>query len=138
MGLAHEIFPVRRGRGWSEDGGVSRLLSWLTRPSLLRALAVDLRLAARLVREPSVPVWAKSVLPLWLVYLVSPLDFLPDVFPVLGQLDDLAMAYFALQLFVRLCPPAAVVFHRAALAAKRPFSRMSPADTVIEAEFRPR
>jgi uncharacterized membrane protein YkvA (DUF1232 family) len=117
---------------------VSRLLTWLTRPALLKALAVDVRLAARLVREPSVPAWAKAVVPVWLLYLVSPVDFLPDVLPILGQLDDVALAFGALRLFLRLCPPAAVAFHRAALAARRPFSRMSPADTVIEAEFRPR
>ena len=133
-----DIFGPVRG-GWSEDGDVpSRILSWLTRPWLLKALMIDLRLAARLVREPSVPVWAKSVVPLWLLYLVSPIDVLPDVLPVLGQLDDLAMAYGALLLFLRLSPPAAVAFHGAALAARRPFSRMSPADVVIDAEFRPR
>lgn len=116
----------------------SGFLSWLTRPWLLKALTTDLRLATRLVREPSVPVWAKAVVPLWLLYLVSPIDFLPDVFPVIGQLDDLAMAYAALRAFLAVCPPAAVAFHRTAMAARRPFSKMSAADTVIEAEFRPR
>jgi uncharacterized membrane protein YkvA (DUF1232 family) len=115
-----------------------RWLSWLTRPALLKALTADVRLATRLVREPSVPVWAKAVVPLWLLYLVSPIDFLPDVLPVLGQMDDIALAYAALRVFLRVCPPAAVAFHSAALAARRPFIRMSPADTVIEAEFRPR
>lgn len=124
---------------WSEDGDVPfRWLSWLTRPSLLKALAVDVRLATRLVREPSVPVWVKAVVPLWLLYLVSPIDVLPDIVPVIGQLDDVALAYGALRLFLRLCPPAAVAFHGTALAARRPFSRMSPADVVIDAEYRPR
>jgi uncharacterized membrane protein YkvA (DUF1232 family) len=138
VGLARtDIFGPARG-GWGEDGDVpSPIWSWLSRPWLLKALITDLRLAARLVREPSVRVWAKSIVPLWLLYLVSPIDFLPDVVPVLGQLDDLALAYGALRLFLRLSPPAAVAFHRAALAARRPFSRMSPADVVIDAEFRP-
>jgi uncharacterized membrane protein YkvA (DUF1232 family) len=110
--------------------------SWLLRPWLLKTLLFDLRVAMRLLREPAVPVAAKAVIPLGLLYLVSPIDVLPDFLPVLGQLDDLALAYVALKLFVRLCPPAAVAFHRAAALAKRPFTTMSPADVVIDAEFR--
>ena len=110
--------------------------SWLLRPWLLKTLLFDLRVAMRLLREPAVPVAAKAVIPLGLLYLVSPIDVLPDFLPVLGQLDDLALAYVALKLFVRLCPPAAVAFHRAAALAKRPFTTMSPGDVVIEADFR--
>lgn len=37
-----------------------------------------------------------------LVYLISPLDILPDVFPVLGQIDDLFFLVFSLtRLFER-------------------------------------
>jgi uncharacterized membrane protein YkvA (DUF1232 family) len=37
-----------------------------------------------------------------IVYLVSPLDILPDVFPVLGQVDDLFFIVYALtRLFER-------------------------------------
>jgi uncharacterized membrane protein YkvA (DUF1232 family) len=115
-----------------------RVLPWLTRPWLFKALVAELRLAFRLFREPRVPILAKAVVPLALAYLASPIDVLPDIFPMLGQLDDLAVAYGALKLFLRLCPSAAVVFHTAALAARRPFSRMSPADVVIDAEFTPR
>ena len=111
--------------------------SWLARPWLLKTLVADVRLSLRLLREPAVPVLAKALVPLWLLYLVSPLDALPDVFPVIGQLDDLALAYGALKLFLRFCPPAAVAFHGAALAARKPFSKMKTTDTVIEAEFRP-
>jgi len=111
--------------------------SWMARPWLLRALLFDLRLATRLFREPAVPAVAKAVVPLALLYLISPIDVLPDFLPVLGQLDDLAIAYVALKFFVRICPPAVVAFHRAAALAKRPFATMSPADIVIDAEFRP-
>lgn len=109
--------------------------SWM-RPLLLRALLFDVRLGARLLREPAVPLATKAVMPLALVYLISPIDVLPDFVPVLGQLDDLALVYVALKLFLRLCPPAAVAFHHAAALARRPFTAMSPAATVIDAEFR--
>ena len=77
--------------------------------------------------------WCRSAL----LYLVSPIDVLPDFLPVLGQLDDLAIAYVALKFFLRLCPQAAVAFHRAAAVARRPFAAMSPTDIVIDAEFHP-
>ena len=83
------------------------------------------------------PLVAKAVVPLALLYLISPIDVLPDFLPVLGQLDDLVVAYVALKIFLRICPPAVVAFHRAAALARRPFSTMSPADVVIDAEFRP-
>ena len=111
--------------------------SWLVRPWMLKTLLFDLRVGARLFREPAVPGAVKAVVPLALLYLVSPIDVLPDFLPMLGQLDDLAVAYAALKLFLRLCPPAALAFHRAAALARRPFTTMSPADIVIEAEFRP-
>ncbi len=113
-----------------------RMGSWLLRPWLLRTLLFDVRLAARLLREPMVPLVAKAAMPMALLYLISPIDVLPDVIPVLGQLDDLAIAYVALKFFLRICPPAAVAFHRAAALARRPFTTMSPGDAVIEAEFR--
>ena len=113
-----------------------RVGSWLARPWILKALLFDVRLAARLLREPAVPLVTKAVMPLALMYMISPIDVLPDFIPVFGQLDDLALVYVALKLFLRVCPPAAVAFHHAAALARRPFTTMSPADTVIDAVFR--
>jgi uncharacterized membrane protein YkvA (DUF1232 family) len=114
---------------------MARILSWLLRPGLLKALLFDIRLASRLFREPRVPAFTKAVLPVAALYFVSPIDLLPDIIPVIGEMDDLVVAYGALKMFINLCPPAAAAFHRAALEDRRPFSRMEPADVVIEAEF---
>ena len=110
--------------------------SWLEKPGLLRTLLVQVRLAVRLVREPAVPVPAKAVLAIAAVYLIWPLDFLPDIFPVLGQLDDLGVVLAALELFLHLCPDAPSAFHRAALAAGRRFTPMPSGENVVDAEFR--
>jgi uncharacterized membrane protein YkvA (DUF1232 family) len=67
---------------------------------------------------------------------VSPLDFLPDVLPGIGQLDDLAVILLALQAFIHLCPTSAVDFHRRQLDAGRSFSPMAPSDVVIDAQWR--
>jgi uncharacterized membrane protein YkvA (DUF1232 family) len=63
------------------------------------------RLAWRLLTDKRVPILVKSIPALAVVYLVSPLDFVPDVFPVLGQLDDLAVMLLALRLFIEMAPP---------------------------------
>ena len=73
--------------------------SWLEKPGLLRTLLAQSRLAFRLIREPAVPLLAKSIPALAAVYLIWPLDFLPDLLPVLGQLDDLGVVLAALELF---------------------------------------
>jgi uncharacterized membrane protein YkvA (DUF1232 family) len=70
------------------------------------------------------------------VYLVSPLDFVPDVLPMLGQVDDLAVVLIALRTFIGLCPESAVTHHRLALEQREPYSPMTAADVIIDAEWR--
>jgi uncharacterized membrane protein YkvA (DUF1232 family) len=115
---------------------VPRVMSWLWRPGLLRMLFSQARLASRLLREPRVPLLTKTVLLLAALYVVSPLDFVPDVFPVLGELDDLSVILIALAAFLKLCSAGAVLFHRAAIAEGRPYGPMSPTDDIIDAEWR--
>ena len=58
----------------------------------------------RLCRDNRVPLPAKFLPPLVIVYLVTPVDIVPDFIPVLGQLDDLVVILLGLGLFFRLCP----------------------------------
>lgn len=62
------------------------------------------RLVWLLFTDKRVPIWIKSILPLSLLYLVSPVDFLPDFILGLGQLDDLGVILLGMALFVKLCP----------------------------------
>jgi uncharacterized membrane protein YkvA (DUF1232 family) len=101
-------------------------------------MLAHVRLSARLVRDPAVPTAAK-LLPLGaLAYLVSPVDGVPDLIPILGQLDDLGVVMLALESFLRLCPASVLQYHRGAMAQGR---RYSPAPggagtPVVDAEFR--
>jgi len=95
----------------------------------------QVRLTGRLLREPRVPLFVKVVPVMAALYLVSPLDVIPDVFPLAGQLDDLTLSLIALAAFLRLCPEAPVDFHRGAIAEGRPYSPMSPTDDVIDAKW---
>ena len=70
------------------------------------------------------------------LYLVSPLDVIPDLFPLVGQMDDLTLSLIAIATFLRLCPGGLVDFHRGAIAEGRPYSPMSPTDDVIDAKWR--
>jgi uncharacterized membrane protein YkvA (DUF1232 family) len=109
---------------------------WTTEPGLLKELVTKLRLAYRLLREPSVPALTKLVPVIGAVYLVWPIDLLPDIFPILGQLDDLGIAVAAIEIFLRLCPPAAAAFHRDAIVHGRPYSPMPGDGSVIDAQYR--
>ena len=112
-----------------------RIRSWLSVPSLLRTLFSQVRLTVRLMREPGVPLHIKILPFLALLYVISPLDFVPDVLPVLGQLDDLSVVLIALEAFFRFCPQEAVDFHRAAMAQGRKYEPMPLTGEVINAEF---
>jgi uncharacterized membrane protein YkvA (DUF1232 family) len=118
------------------DDAMAGNTTWLAKPGLMRTLLLQARLAVRLLREPRVPLVTRAVPVLAALYLISPLDFIPDIFPIIGQLDDLGVLLLAMELFLRLCPPGPRNFHQAAIAQGRKYSRMTAVDDVIEAEWR--
>jgi len=60
--------------------------------TLLRALPDVVRTLARLAADPVLPRVAKVALAAAVLYLVSPVDLIPDFIPGLGALDDLLVA----------------------------------------------
>lgn len=58
----------------------------------------------RLVRDPRTPLLPKLILGATALYVLSSLDVVPDVVPVLGQLDDVAALALGLELFFRYVP----------------------------------
>ena len=84
-------------------GVEERLIAFLDR--LARRLAVEVHTLWLVFRHRETPWPVKAVLILLLAYLASPIDLIPDVIPVLGMLDDLAVAAVALWLAYRLTPP---------------------------------
>ncbi|MEO5583092.1 MAG: DUF1232 domain-containing protein [Saprospiraceae bacterium] len=49
-------------------------------------------------RRSDLPVWAKSIIFGALGYLISPIDAIPDLTPILGYTDDLGVLSYALVL----------------------------------------
>jgi uncharacterized membrane protein YkvA (DUF1232 family) len=54
-----------------------------------------------LFRDPAVPRGPKIVLAIGIVWLISPIDLLPEFLPVLGPLDDAVVAALVLRYVVR-------------------------------------
>lgn len=58
-----------------------------------------------LLKDKNVPFKTKLIPLVTLLYLIIPIDFLPDVFPFLGSIDDLTVIIIGLNLFINLSPP---------------------------------
>lgn len=65
-----------------------------------------LKLCFGLYRDKRTPFVAKALLWLALLYVIWPLDLIPDFIPILGQLDDLIVVIISILLSVWLIPPA--------------------------------
>ncbi len=55
-----------------------------------------------MLQDTRVPLYVKAVPFFLLLYLISPVDIIPDVIPVLGCLDDLLITLLALVLILKL------------------------------------
>ena len=66
--------------------------------AMVRRMPGYLRLSWRLAREPLLSRARRTVIVAAAGYLASPIDLVPGVIPVLGQLDDVALALAALRL----------------------------------------
>jgi uncharacterized membrane protein YkvA (DUF1232 family) len=69
------------------------------------------RLFWRLLCDHRVSAVAKGLLLATGAYILSPLDFLPDLMPLLGQLDDLTLFALGCRAFLQLCPKGVVQEH---------------------------
>ena len=104
---------------------------------LLRYLSLILpaiRLAWALFRDRRVGALIKLLPIMAVIYVVSPLDVLPDIIPVVGWVDDLIVAGGLLLLFFLLAPRGVVLEHlRGTGVRKEP---EEPAADPIDGTFR--
>ena len=76
---------------------------WLVRPrgvplrELLAVVPGVLRLMRSLIADRSVPFDVRAVLVGLLVWLLSPIDLIPEFIPVLGPIDDVVVAIAAMR-----------------------------------------
>lgn len=82
------------------------------RVSMLTGMLKQLKLVWLLFQDKRVSIWAKSVVPIALLYLISPVDIIPGfLLPGLGALDDMGVILLGMSLFVKLSPPEIVQYY---------------------------
>jgi len=79
-------------------------------PGVLRDLAGFLpacvTVARRLRKDPRVPLGAKIAVVVAGLWVLSPIDLIPEFLPVIGPLDDVVVVALALRYAARRVPPA--------------------------------
>ncbi len=72
---------------------------------LFTSVLNQLRLALKLMADPRVPGLAKLLPVAAVLYLLSPIDLIPDMVIGLGQLDDLGILILGIKSFISMAPP---------------------------------
>jgi uncharacterized membrane protein YkvA (DUF1232 family) len=79
---------------------------------------------------------AKLVLPATFLYLISPINLVPNLVPIVGPIDDLGVLLLGLWLFLKLCPRQLVDEHQAIIDGRAPAPSGSSRQGPIDAEYR--
>ena len=97
-------------------------------PGLAKDLAAVLpacvTTARRLRKDPRVPVRAKVAVVVAALWVLSPIDLIPEFLPVIGPLDDVIVVALALRYAARRIPPQALL--DAWPAERRILERLAP------------
>jgi uncharacterized membrane protein YkvA (DUF1232 family) len=98
-------------------------------PGLAKDLATVLpacvTTARRLRKDPRVPKRVKVAVGLAGLWVLSPIDLIPEFLPVIGPLDDIVVVALALRYAARHIPPEALI--EAWPAERRILERLAPA-----------
>ncbi len=98
-----ELDQPRRGADQEKE-----LLGWL------KEFLSQFRVAWNLLWDSRVPLTTKLVPLLMVLYLLMPIDIIPDALLGLGQVDDLVLVLVGLRMFISLSPPAVVAEYQGA------------------------
>ncbi|MFP4322904.1 MAG: YkvA family protein [Anaerolineales bacterium] len=106
--------------------------------STLQKMFDRLTLSWRLLADRRVDLPYKIIPPLALLYLLSPIDIVPDVFLPFGIVDDVGVVIFALEFFIRMAPNDVVREHLKDLqerVIRDQDDKPRGSDDVIEGEY---
>jgi uncharacterized membrane protein YkvA (DUF1232 family) len=110
-----------------------------SRTGLIAYLLRNLRLAWKLLLDSRVPLLIKLIIPgVMALYVLSPIDFIPDVLLGFGQLDDLAVFVLSVKLFIELSPRNVVQEHLRSLTGggSTPHPGAASEGEVVDGEYR--
>ena len=77
---------------------------WKRLALLWSVIRGDARLLWRALKHPQSPWWLKPAVALMLLYVVSPVDLIPDMVPLLGVVDDLVLVPLAIRFVLKRLP----------------------------------
>ena len=80
-------------------------------PRILPPVIRFVRLIWRLIRDKRVPIVLRALVPLAIVYAISPLDLIRDRLPVVGRFDDLIVLVLAVLILIKFSPQRVVDEH---------------------------
>jgi len=89
-------------------------LLYFLAPRLLPKVIKFVVLAWRLTFDKRVSIFLRMLVPLAIVYVISPVDLLRDRVPIIGRFDDLIVFGLALLFLTKLASPAIVDEHMGA------------------------
>lgn len=73
-------------------------------PRFLPHIIRLVRLIWRLIRDKRVPMVLRALVPLAIVYAISPLDLIRDRVPIIGRFDDLIVVVLAVLFLIKFSP----------------------------------
>ena len=79
---------------------------YLRTAKVMLQLPTYVRLVWGLARDPRTPLGLKALLAAALTYVLTPVDLMPDVIPIIGVADDLTVLLLVLDVFISNAPAA--------------------------------
>jgi len=100
-----EVFTNSQWKAQAEQPGALEQIGhkWdeivATKGQALKTYLADLQLAYKMLRDPNFQIERskKITVIIALLYIISPIDLIPDAIPFLGMLDDVLVAGYALK-----------------------------------------
>ena len=86
-------------------------LLYFLAPRLLPKAMKFARLVWRLIFDKRVSIFLRALVPIALLYVISPYDILRDRIPIIGRFDDLIILGLALLFLTKMAPPNVVDEH---------------------------
>ena len=78
---------------------------------LVKRLPGYMRLVKQILTDPTVPTRSKAYLSVGGMYAISPVDLVPGIIPVAGQLDDAYVLLYGLKKSLSAMPPHIADYH---------------------------
>ncbi len=121
-------------RSQPDQHGSDAIAERAKEPGFWREIWLQFRLVLALIRDPEVPFYLKLLPAAAVFYVIFPLDFAPDIYPILGQLDDLTALLVGAKVFVEMAPQDVVARHQQRLGeamTREPDAEENPLEAAI-------